>query len=53
VSAYLENGAAEVWLIYPKRRHAWIYGSGAARHETRAIHTPLLPSVDIPFAGIL
>jgi Uma2 family endonuclease len=48
VSEYLANGAAEVWLIYPKRRHEWVYdGSGAARQETRAIHTPLLPSIEI------
>ena len=49
VSEYLANGAAEVWLVYPKRRHAWVYdGSGAARQETHAIHTPLLPSIEIP-----
>jgi Uma2 family endonuclease len=54
VSEYLANGAAEVWLIYPKRRHAWVYyGSGAARQETRAIQTPLLPSVEIPLDDIL
>jgi Uma2 family endonuclease len=54
VSEYLANGAAEVWLIYPKRRHAWVYyGSGAARQEARAIQTPLLPSVEIPLDDIL
>jgi len=54
VSEYLANGAAEVWLIYPKRRHAWIYdGSGAARQETRSIHMPLLPDIDIPLEEIL
>jgi Uma2 family endonuclease len=54
VSEYLANGDSEAWLIYPKRRHAWVYdGSGAARQETRAIHTPQLPSIDIPLEEIL
>jgi Uma2 family endonuclease len=54
VSEYLANGAAEAWLIYPKRRHAWVYdGSSAAHQETRAIHTTLLPSIDIPLDEIL
>jgi len=54
VSQYLANGAAEVWLIYPTQRHAWVYdGSGAARQETRVIHTRLLPSIEIPLDRIL
>lgn len=54
VALYLTNGAAEVWLIYPNRRHAWIYnGSGTARQETRSIHTELLAGVDIPLEEIL
>lgn len=54
IALYLANGAAEVWLIYPNRRHAWIYnGSGAARQETRSIHMELLPGVDIPLEEIL
>jgi Uma2 family endonuclease len=54
VAEYLANGAAEVWLIYPKKRHAWVYdGTGTARHETRSIHTALLPDVDIPLDRIL
>jgi len=54
VSEYLANGAAEVWLIYPNKRHAWVYdGSPAARHETGSIHTSLLPGIDIPLSEIL
>jgi len=54
VSEYLANGAAEVWLIYPKQRHAWIYDdSGVARHETRSVHTAALPTIDIPLDEIL
>lgn len=54
VAEYLANGAAEVWLIYPPQRHAWVYdGSGAARCEGRSIHTSLLPGIDIPLSEIL
>jgi Uma2 family endonuclease len=28
VEDYLAHGAAEVWVIYPERRHLWIYRSG-------------------------
>jgi Uma2 family endonuclease len=53
VSEYFANGAAEVWLIYPNRRHAWVYASpGAARNETNSLHTPLLPGIEIPFSEI-
>jgi len=54
VSEYLANGSAEVWLIYPGKRRAWVYdGTGIARQETKSIHTALLPGVDIPLDGIL
>ena len=54
VLAYLANGAAEVWLIYPDQRNALVYdGSAAVRNETRSIHTSLLPGIDIPLGEIL
>ena len=55
VIEYLANGAAEVWLIYPNQRHAWVYSGTpvAARRETRSIHTELLPGIEIPFDEIL
>ena len=53
VSEYLAHGAAEVWLLYTNRRHAWVYdGSASARHETRSIHTLLLPGIEIQFDQI-
>jgi Uma2 family endonuclease len=53
VAEYLANGAAEVWLLYPKSRDAWVYvPSGTARQETRAIQTPLLPGLEIPLEKI-
>ena len=54
VAAYLANGAAEVWLIYPDRPEAWVYEtSDAARKETQSIHTPPFPDIEIPFSEIL
>jgi Uma2 family endonuclease len=53
VTEYLANGAAEVWLIYPRKGHAWVYdASGAARLVSRSIHTSVLPGVEIPFSAI-
>lgn len=55
VRLYLKHGAAEVWLIYPGERHAWVHRRDAreARLEEKAIRTPLLPGVEIPLAKIL
>jgi Uma2 family endonuclease len=55
VAAYLAGGAAEVWVIYPDTRHAWVYdnSSPAARCETRSIRSPLLPGIEIPLEDIL
>ena len=50
---YLECGAAEVWVFYPKTRHAMVYtGSGERREET-AFCNRLLPEIEIPFADFL
>jgi Uma2 family endonuclease len=57
VQAFLANGAAEVWLLYPgpspDRGHALVHdGSATIRNETRSIHTSLLPGIDIPLNEI-
>jgi Uma2 family endonuclease len=28
IKIYLENGAAEVWVLYPNQEHMWIYKTG-------------------------
>jgi Uma2 family endonuclease len=28
IKLYLENGAAEVWVLYPNQQHMWVYKSG-------------------------
>ena len=54
IAEYLAAGSSEVWLIFPKRRSAWVYdGTGTARQEIRAISSPLLPGVEIPLDQIL
>ena len=55
VAEYLANGSAEVWVIYPERRYAWVYGPSpkAARQETRAIRGDLLAEIEIPFTDVL
>jgi Uma2 family endonuclease len=54
VADYLANGAAEVWVIYPEARHAWVHrDAAAATRETEAIHSDLLPGIEIPLDEIL
>ena len=55
VAVYLAHGAAEVWVIYPEARHAWVHRAAmpAATRETEAIHSDLLPGVEIPLDEIL
>jgi len=49
VSEYLAHGAAEVWLIYPKQRHAWVYSGTpvSARCETQSIRGERLPGIEL------
>jgi Uma2 family endonuclease len=54
VATYLAHGAAEVWVIYPEARHAWVHrDAAAATRETEAIHSDLLPGIEIPLDEIL
>jgi Uma2 family endonuclease len=55
VHLFLQHGAQEVWLIYPKPDHAYIYkpGVAVAVHEERAIHSDLLPGIEIRFDTFL
>jgi Uma2 family endonuclease len=55
VAVYLSHGTAEVWVIYPEARHAWVYRCGAdgATREAEAIHSDLLPGIEIRLDEIL
>jgi len=54
VAEYLANGAAEVWVIYPDTRHAWVYqrATPLARREAHSIRSDLLPGIEIGFDEI-
>jgi Uma2 family endonuclease len=55
VADYVAHGAAEVWVIYPELRHAWVYrGAGlTTTRESEAIHSDLLPGIEIRLDEIL
>jgi Uma2 family endonuclease len=54
VRLFLQHGAAEVWLIYPDTRQAWVHlrDTRAARLEEKSIHSQLLPGIQIPLAKL-
>src|ERR1039457_5560995 len=39
VAEYLAHGAQEVWVIYPIKRHAWVYRQGTDRPEAHTIRS--------------
>ena len=55
VADYLGHGSAEVWVIYPETRHAWVHRQGVpeATRESEAIHSDLLPGIEIRLDEIL
>ena len=53
VTDYLAHGAAEVWVIYPETRHAWVYRQSAPAATRETIHSDLLPGIEIPLDEIL
>lgn len=50
---FLANGAAEVWMIYPKSRRAWIYRSTSAAARVESLSTPLLPEFRMELGDLL
>jgi Uma2 family endonuclease len=55
VADYLAHGTAEVWVIYPDSRYAWVYRQSVpgATRETEAIRSDLLPGIEIPLNDVL
>jgi Uma2 family endonuclease len=55
VRLFLQHEAAEVWLIYPDTRQAWVHvqDARAARLEEETIGTPHLPGIQIPLSAVL
>jgi Uma2 family endonuclease len=52
VRIYLAHGSSEVWVIYPKKKFAWVYGVNFARIVEDKLATDLIPSlsIDLPSA---
>jgi len=47
VETYLTNGGTEVWLVYPKTGHVWVYREGHAEQFQSLLTTSLLPGIEI------
>jgi Uma2 family endonuclease len=45
--AYLANGAAEVWVIYPETQSAWLYRAGHGEEFTGELRSRAFPEVRI------
>jgi Uma2 family endonuclease len=52
-SAYLADGAGEVWVIYPKTRRMLVYTKEGVQQVTGRYETPLLPGLEISLPEIL
>ena len=54
IKLYLENGAVEVWVLYPNQQHMWIYKSGGIGEVYSAsFPSELLAGQNIDLADIL
>ena len=54
IADYLAFGALEVWVMYPKQRHIWMYETGG-RAELRAgrFALTLMPGIELDLEEIL
>jgi Uma2 family endonuclease len=55
IELYFENGAREVWIVYPKARHVIVHLPESVRKiaEHESITTPLLPGFDLSVRAML
>ncbi|HUI79404.1 MAG TPA: Uma2 family endonuclease [Bryobacteraceae bacterium] len=54
IKLYLDNGAFEVWVLYPNQRHMWIYKSGPIGElHSGSFPSKLLAGQTIDLAEIL
>ena len=47
VETYLTNGGSEVWLVYPKTGHVWVYREGHAEQFQSLLRSTWLPGLEI------
>ena len=52
VKLYLQNGAREVWVVYPNEAYVWVYRDTTGRLVEDRLTTDLIPSlsIDLPSA---
>ncbi len=53
IEEYSRNGALEIWVLYPVRKHVWVYTSGAAEVRSGEFRTELLGGGTIDLDEIL
>ena len=53
IEEYLQNGAIEVWVMYPSRKHAWIYRPGTAEQRSGVFSSELLGGGSIDLDELL
>jgi len=54
IKLYVENGAAEVWVLYPNQQHMWVYKSGGVGEVYSGLfRSELLAGQSIDLAEIL
>jgi Uma2 family endonuclease len=53
IEEYWQNGAQEIWVLYPLRKHVWIYRSGTAEMHSSQFQSELLAGATIDLDEIL
>jgi len=53
IEEYSRNGAREIWVVYPARKHVWIYSSGSAELRSGQFQSELLGGGTIDLDEIL
>jgi Uma2 family endonuclease len=53
IEEYWQNGAQEIWVLYPLRKHVWIYRSGTAEMHSGEFRSELLAGGSIDLDEIL
>ena len=53
IEEYSRNGAREIWVVYPVRKHVWVYTSGAAEMRSGEFRSELLGGGTIDLDEIL
>ena len=52
IRLYFENGAREVWLVYPEFRSVWVHRGKSATEVEGTLTTDLLPGIAIDLSAV-